>query len=166
MGEVGDKFYIILQGGAVVLVPDKKQPCPNGVHTPETCDCPNRGMERLACYNKGTGFGEIALLKDEPRSATIQTTEKTELLVTKRADYDRFAGQHHRHFIEQRVKFLRRCPRIEEALCNQLVSPQDIAAMANCLTEAHLTGSALACRQGELADRMIFVRSGQLVMLR
>jgi len=166
MGTVGDKFYIILSGGVSVQAPDTEAPCPNGVHTIEACTCPNRPMTTVSFLERGISFGEFALQSDQPRSASIITNERTELLVTKHADYDRFAGQHHGHFIEQRVKFLRQCPRIEEALRNQLVTPQDIWAMANCLNEAHLRGNALACRQGALADRMLFVRSGRLVVIK
>lgn len=165
-GEVSDKFYIILSGGVRKEFPDRRSPCPRGLHAnPEVCNCPNRGVE-TRYLEGGSGFGEFPSQSDQTRNTSIQTTAWTELLVTSRSDYDRFAGRHHRHFIEQRVNFLRHCPRIEEALRNQVVTPQDIAAMANCLSEVHLSGNALACKQGDVADRMVFVRSGQLMMLR
>mmetsp|Transcript_107606 Transcript_107606/g.304204 ORF Transcript_107606/g.304204 Transcript_107606/m.304204 type:complete len:797 (+) Transcript_107606:79-2469(+) len=165
MGQPGEKFYIILTGGVGVQLP-LGNACPNGLHSPENCNCPNQQFETAVFLEKGMGFGELALQSDQPRSATISASEWTELLVTKRADYEKYAGELHRQFIEQRVKFLRRCPRIEDALKCGLISPQDIAAMANCLCEASLSGNALVCRQGDLVDRMIFVRSGQLLMLR
>lgn len=165
MGETGDKFYIILSGSVGVQVPSQTAPCPNDVHS-EKCDCPNRPLETVVFLEKGMGFGELALQSDQPRSATIMTSEKTDFLVTKRADYEMYAGQLHRQFIEQRVKFLRQCPRIEDALQQGLVSTQDIAAMANCLNEVQLSGNAVACRQGDVVDHMIFVRSGQLAVLR
>jgi len=165
MGENGDKFFIILTGSVGVQVPSQTAPCPNDFHL-ERCDCPNRPLETVVFLEKGMGFGELALQSDQPRSATIQTSEKTELLVTKRCDYEMYAGQLHRQFIEQRVKFLRQCPRIEDALQMGLVSTQDIAAMANCLNEVQLSGNAVACRQGDVVDHMIFVRVGQLATLR
>jgi len=165
MGEHGDCFYIILAGSVGVQVHSQTAPCPNDVHS-EKCDCPNRPLETVVFLEKGMGFGELALQSDQPRSASIQTSEKTELLVTKRADYEMYAGQQHRQFIEQRVKFLRQCPRIEDALQMGLVSTQDIAAMANCLNEVQLSGNAPACKQGDVVDHMIFVRSGQLASLR
>lgn len=166
MGELGDKFYIILSGSCGVQVPSQTAPCPNDVHSSEKCDCPNRSLETVVFLERGMGFGELALQSDAPRSATIQTSEKTELLVTRRADYETYAGQLHRQFIEQRVKFLRQCSRIEDALQIGSVTTQDIAAMANCLNEVNLSGNAVACRQGEVVDHMIFVRSGQLATLR
>lgn len=165
MGESGDKFYIILSGSVGVQVPSQTAPCPTGQHT-EKCDCPGRPLETIVFLEKGMGFGELALQSDQPRSATIQTSEKTELLVTKRADYEMYAGQQHRQFIEQRVKFLRQIPRIEDSLQRGSVSTQDIAAMANCLNEVQLSGNAVVCRQGDAVDHVIFVRAGQLATLR
>ncbi|CAE8676095.1 unnamed protein product, partial [Polarella glacialis] len=135
------------------------------IHT-SRCDCPNRPMETAVFLEKGMGFGELALQSNDPRSATILTSEVTETLVTTKADYEKYAGELHKLFIEQRVKFLRQCPLIEEALQQGAVSTQDIAAMANCLNERSLNGNELVVRQGQQVENMIFVRSGSLAMLR
>ncbi|CAE7686556.1 unnamed protein product, partial [Symbiodinium pilosum] len=92
--------------------------------------------------------------------------EKTEVLVITRCDYEMYAGKLHKLFIEQRVKFLRQCPLIEQALQQGLVSTADIASMANCLNERSLNGNQIVVRQGEPVECMIFVRSGSLAMLR
>lgn len=165
-GEYGDKFYIILTGNVGVHIP-ALDACPNGIHNgDEECDCPVKTKETIVFLERGMGFGELALQSDQPRSATIACTEATETLVTKRADYEQYAGHLHRLFIGQRVKFLRRFPRIEDSLQRCLVSTQDIAALANCLSERSLSGNELVVRQGEPVEHMIFVRSGQLAMLR
>mmetsp|Transcript_108162 Transcript_108162/g.312570 ORF Transcript_108162/g.312570 Transcript_108162/m.312570 type:complete len:881 (-) Transcript_108162:172-2814(-) len=162
--EIGEKFYIVLAGSVSVQIPSTTQ-CPNGIH-PDKCDCPNRPLEHVVYLEQGMGFGELALQSDQPRSASIQTSEITETLVTKRSDYEQYAGQLHRQFIEQRVRFLRQFPRIEEALQRCLVSTQDIAAMANCLSETSYGGNEMVVRQGDVVENMIFVRKGQLAMLR
>jgi len=165
--EVGDKFYIILTGGVSVQVPSTTAACPNGVHgNGQKCDCPNRVMENIVLLEKGMGFGELALQSDQKRSATIVTCEPTECLVTQRSSYEMYAGALHRQFIEQRVHFLREFPRVEDALRRCLVSTQDIAAMANCLNERSLGGNEVVVRQGDVVEAMIFVRSGQLSMIR
>lgn len=66
-GEVGDRFYLIESGQVEVFE--------NGVFR----------------RNEGPGesFGEIALLHDVPRTATVRTTEKTRLLALER---ERFLG--------------------------------------------------------------------------
>lgn len=161
--DVGDKFYIILTGSVSVQIPPAC--CPNGIHE-DRCDCPNKPRETVLFLEKGMGFGELALQSEQPRSASIQTGEATETLVTTRKNYEQYAGQFHRQFIEQRVKFLRTFPRIEDALQRSLVSTQDIAAMANCLSESSHSGNALVVRQGTTVDHIIFVRKGSLAMLR
>jgi len=165
-GEYGSKFYIILTGMVGVLAPNQNKPCPVGLHGAEKCDCAGRPFETVTFLDKGSGFGEIALQKDQPRSATIQANEATELLVTTKEDYDQYAGELHKQFIQHRVSFLRQCPYVEEALQQELFTMQDLIQMANCLNEQDLSGQSLACRQGTEVDRVIFVRSGSLAALR
>ena len=71
MGEMGDTFYIIETGEVEVLAPDVK-------------GAPNV-LNRL-----GTGdfFGEIALLRAVPRTATIRVVSPTRLLALSREDFD------------------------------------------------------------------------------
>eukprot|EP00929_Paragymnodinium_shiwhaense_P043542 TRINITY_DN22388_c1_g3_i1.p1 TRINITY_DN22388_c1_g3~~TRINITY_DN22388_c1_g3_i1.p1 ORF type:complete len:883 (-),score=226.13 TRINITY_DN22388_c1_g3_i1:152-2800(-) len=165
LGDVGDKFYIILNGAVSVQVPGHNVPCPNGIHA-ENCDCPNKPLEVLQHLNRGMAFGELALQSDAPRSATLVTIEKTELLVTTRADYRKYAGSEHKTFLEQRVAFLSSCPFIEEAWKCGFITKQDMASMANWLIEDSLHGGDICVRQGDPVEHMIFVRSGQLAMVR
>jgi MFS family permease len=66
-GDVGDRFYLIDSGRVEILE--------DGRH---------RRFE-----GEGESFGEIALLRGEPRTATVRTTEPTRLLAL---DRDRFIG--------------------------------------------------------------------------
>jgi len=164
-GEFGDKFYIILSGSAKVQLPNPKSRSFN-VEDCDTEDGHAAPLETVAFLQRGDGFGELALQSSQPRSATIKTDETTEVLVTTRTDYTEYAGEKHRQFMDQRVEFLRNCPYIEEALKMSLLSNQDIAAMANCLSETSLRPNTVVCRQGDAMDNVIFVRSGRLAMLR
>lgn len=166
-GDFGDKYYLVLSGRVCVQLPKASEPCPTGIHTDLTeCDCPGRGSDLMVYLERGDGFGEIALHSDQKRTATVVATEKTELLVTTRADYEPHGGQQHREFIEERVRFLMQCPRIEDALKSSVISALDIAAMANCLTEQRCSGHQVVCRQGDIVDDIIFVRRGSLAVLR
>lgn len=64
----GDEFFIVV-GGSVKVV--------------------KRGR-RVATLRTGECFGEMSLLDDKPRSATVTTTEPTTLLTIHRADFDRY----------------------------------------------------------------------------
>mmetsp|Transcript_105329 Transcript_105329/g.187227 ORF Transcript_105329/g.187227 Transcript_105329/m.187227 type:complete len:828 (+) Transcript_105329:130-2613(+) len=177
-GDPSDKFYIVLAGQVGIQVPEK-----SGTATDEF----------KSFVHKGDSFGDFAVeekpRKDEessgdaagrgqPRTFTVKASvgrapsgtangeEATACLVTTRADYEKYAGELHKLFIEQRVKFLRQCPLIEEALDGGQVTNQDIMAMANCLNERSLHGNEMVVRQGESVENMIFVKSGSLAMLR
>ena len=72
MGELGDTFYIIEAGEVEVLAPDMGTQ-PSGV------------INRL---REGDFFGEIALLRSVPRTATIRVVKPTRLLAINREDFD------------------------------------------------------------------------------
>jgi len=63
-GEAGDKFFIIEDGTASAYIsgPD--------------------GEKRVKSYEKGEYFGEIALLKNEPRKATVRATGQGAVVVS------------------------------------------------------------------------------------
>jgi CRP-like cAMP-binding protein len=64
-GEAGDRFYIIDQGGVAVTA--------DGRH--------------VADLESGDYFGEIALLRDVPRTATVTATSETRLLSLERDQF-------------------------------------------------------------------------------
>jgi len=159
-GDEGDKFYVVLTGAVSVqvIISDDGRDSPG----------PDK-VEKLAVLNAGTGFGELALQSAAPRRATIQVIVRTQLLVVSRSDYETFAGQQHRQFVDRRVEFLRNCGPISDALAKQELTREDVMALAACLSEIGVQdgqAQAVICRQGDPADRLIFVRSGQLAILR
>jgi CRP-like cAMP-binding protein len=69
-GDPGDSFYLIASGKVTVWV--KK-----GFKT-----------AKAAQLSKGDFFGEMALISNEPRSATVTTDEVTELFVLQKHEFD------------------------------------------------------------------------------
>jgi CRP-like cAMP-binding protein len=75
-GDRGDTFYVILQGQVKVSV--------------SSAD----GQEAiLVMLDAGESFGELALLDDQPRSATIEATRPTEVLSLRKDDFHRLLRQ-------------------------------------------------------------------------
>ncbi|MBN1991143.1 MAG: cyclic nucleotide-binding domain-containing protein [Anaerolineae bacterium] len=72
MGEMGDTFYVIEMGEVEVLAPDMRE---------QSVGVINR-------LGPGDFFGEIALLRAVPRTATIRTVTPTRLLAISREDFD------------------------------------------------------------------------------
>ena len=71
-GTRGQHFYIILKG-AVEIVKNHGQ----------------QGQDIIAIYKEGQCFGELALIDDFPRSATVLTAEPSELLRISRDDFQK-----------------------------------------------------------------------------
>ena len=69
-GSVAEKFYIILSGKIEVWK-----------------DYRSQEKDRLAVHKKGRLFGEMALIDDLPRSATVIARENTRLLYIERNDF-------------------------------------------------------------------------------
>ncbi len=69
------KFYIIDTGEALVEIPNKE-----GI------------MARVATLNDGRYFGELAILNDEPRKASITAAGPLRCLVLSRTDFHRILG--------------------------------------------------------------------------
>lgn len=74
-GDVGDKFYIIHSGGV-----DVRRTNAEGA------------SETIAHLGEGKFFGEVALLEDRPRNATIVTTEDTVLYALDKTDFHAALG--------------------------------------------------------------------------
>lgn len=74
-GEPGDAFYIVFRGAVEI---SKARP--------------DGAVDRLAVRRPGEGFGEMALLDEAPRSATVRATEPTDLIVVRREDFDGLLG--------------------------------------------------------------------------
>lgn len=70
-GEPGDKFYLILDGAVRI-----------------SRYVPGMGEEALAVVRAGNYFGEMSLIDDSPRSATVVCHERCRLFVIHRRDLE------------------------------------------------------------------------------
>ncbi len=69
-GVVGDRLYIVKEGEAVVVARGD-----------------NGGEKELATLSKNDYFGEVALLRDVPRTATVRANGPMELYSLERGDF-------------------------------------------------------------------------------
>jgi len=71
-GDVGDKFYILESGSAEAV---------------------KRGSDApLTAYNKGDYFGELALLEDKPRAASVVSTSEVKVATLGKDGFQRLLG--------------------------------------------------------------------------
>ena len=74
-GEIGDRFYII-ESGEVEIVHQK----------------PGHIEQQLGLRSTGDSFGELALLKDAPRAATVRCLTPVDVIIFNRNDFLTLAG--------------------------------------------------------------------------
>src|SRR5439155_16055109 len=87
-GDPGNRFYIIVRGKVDVVA-----------------EAPGGGEHRIAVLHDGDYFGEIALLRDVPRNASVWTRSPCVFLTLEREDFaallkrapllDQSRGRHH-----------------------------------------------------------------------
>jgi len=112
IGDPGDSLFIILDGAVRVLYPARSQDF------------------ELARLGTGDFFGEMALLNEKPRSATVQTISETRLLVLEKS-----------HFRQ----ILRKCPDVAIHLLEELSlrirnADEQISTLSDKAMQDTLTG--------------------------
>ncbi len=83
-GEKGDELFIVLSGAVNVL----------------------RGNEELARFGPGEHFGEMALIRSVPRSATVVSDGASELMAIRRADFFEILRNEHQTAVKILWQFL------------------------------------------------------------
>jgi CRP-like cAMP-binding protein/predicted MFS family arabinose efflux permease len=118
---------------------------------------------RLRSLGAGDAFGERALLRDEPRSASVTATTDVELLTLERADFlAAVAG-----VIEDGALPALAPPRTPlEALARQpllqAAPSATLAALARAATVVEVAGGEHVVRKGERDDRWLVILDGEL----
>ena len=76
-GDIGDRFYMIEDGKVEVLE-----------------EQPGAPARRIATFSTGESFGEIALLRDSPRSATVRCLTPVDVVTLGRQDFRTLVGSY------------------------------------------------------------------------
>lgn len=100
-GDPGDSFCIIISGSVNALIP------PNST-TPLT------SLRPVCILSIGQAFGELALLHNKDRAATIQTRSPTSLAVLNKADFTRILHRFEEKRLHSKVQFFRSLPAFAE----------------------------------------------------
>jgi hypothetical protein len=121
-GDPGDKFYIVLSGKAEA----KKA----GKHGRDI---------RMGIMNQGSFFGEIALLMDSPRVASVEAVTETSVLGLDRKDFDRLLKDVP-GLKERLISEMEERDRIRETLANEF-GEQKLDIFTGEASEDELTGT-------------------------
>lgn len=203
-GEVGDRFYIILQGIVRVIVPTRsikrsnstKQDILQGLkrmHTgsqedlsPALANIPSeteekmnnliRGLKRqqsqldfdyltnfgiieeskeVRHLSSGDCFGELALINNKPRTATIESKTLTYLAVLSKKDFTKVLSTHTFRALDERVDFLKQLPGFNSA------TKLNLQKLAYTFTEKTYKKDQIVYNEQDQANILFFIKSGE-----
>jgi len=139
-GAVGDFFYIVKSGAFDIIVKKGDEP-PKKV------------------FQAGTGFafGELALLYNAPRTATITATVESQVWCLDRTAFRNLVIKSTEAQFKEYVKFL------EGINILEVLDNQERASLAEVLEEEEFETDEAIVEQGERDDKMFILRKGQAV---
>jgi len=134
-GDSGDKFYILCSG---------------------TCDISITGKGSVMKATKGVSFGELALLHDAPRAATVTAEEDVKAFSIDELTFKMILMGKAVKDTETYIAFLQKVP----ILAN--VSPEDIQSLSGALTEVEYPESKNIICEGDEGDKFYIIREGEV----
>ncbi|MDP8262242.1 MAG: cyclic nucleotide-binding domain-containing protein [Candidatus Ancaeobacter aquaticus] len=147
-GDKGDKFYVVKTGTVDVIYNDSVQ-----------------GEKVLATLKRGDYFGEIALLKDVPRTATVRSSSPVTLLSLSKSDFNHLVKKYfslikniHKGIgaRKERIDIISVIPLFAE------FSYQQLALISLRMKEAEFDKGACIVSQGEVGDKFYIIQEGEV----
>jgi CRP-like cAMP-binding protein len=142
-GEKGEYFYAILDGEVSVSVLNER-------------GCP----EEVCRLSKGGSFGELALLKDQPRSANIQCTKDTHFATLHKNDYLRILGHLSSKKLEDLVSFFSSLPTFSAW------SKKNLIKLTYYFKNIKFKRNQTIFSEGDPADSVFIVKKGEVELLK
>ncbi len=146
-GDPGDALYVVASGRARVIGNDSS------------------GREiSLAVLKRGEHFGDIALLSDVPRTATVRAAEDLVVLRLDRNDFLAFLGEHPhvRIALERFLKDFSTRDFLRQFTAMSAVPAALLRQVIEQLEERSVAPGTIVVRQGDPPDYFYIVREGML----
>ena len=144
-GEEGTTFYIIYAGAAKVFITDGK------LGEKPVCVC---------LLEDGDSFGELALIGNGIRNATVVTAMPTQLLKVEKDAYERSLQKLHETDVHARMRYLQRVFLFSDW------ADEDLKRLALVLSHRRYEKGTTIIRQGESTDNMYLLISGRCRVLK
>lgn len=91
-GDLGDRFFIIVEGSAIVRQHAASLPSPSAASQQHEVDVSSASEVEVGRLSRGDYFGELALLHSAPRAATIIAESSLRCVALSTADFIRLLG--------------------------------------------------------------------------
>ena len=141
-GEEGTRFYVVLAGSVAVLKENRRR---DG----------KLEYTQLGVLKAGSGFGELALINDQVRTASILCREPTYLAVLERDEYKRILGRMDDAKLEAKVQLLQKHP----GLTNW--GRAALQRVSYFFTERSYKWKQVLYRAGQDCSHVFFIKSGE-----
>ncbi|TKA30747.1 cAMP-dependent protein kinase regulatory subunit [Salinomyces thailandicus] len=144
-GDAGDYFYIVENGNFDIYVSStgRAEPGPNGLGS------------KVASSGPGTSFGELALMYNAPRAATVVSTQPSTVWQLDRITFRRIlmdsAFQRRRMY----EAFLEEVPLLSS------LTPYERSKIADALESRKYPAGSTIIRQGDVGDKFYILESGE-----
>lgn len=145
-GDEGDFFYIVKSGHFDIFQ----------TRAVVGADAGKRPVKVLEA-GAGFAFGELALLYNAPRSATVIATVPSELWCLERMAFRRLVVSSSQEQFNQHVEFLSRCDIFAELTSDQ------IASLAEVVQEEDFDEDEAILEQGDRDNKMYILRRGEAI---
>eukprot|EP00736_Rhodelphis_marinus_P002926 Rmarinus@m.26781 len=141
-GDNGDLFYVATSGKYDIIVTREGQ------------------SKVVASVSEGGSFGELALMYNAPRAATVKAVADGVLFAADRQVYMSIIIQAHRKQKDEFLGFLRSIPEFNS------MNESDMSTLASVLENDIFDSGSYIIREGDVGDRFYIIRSGEVRVLK
>jgi CRP-like cAMP-binding protein len=113
---------------------------------------------QISLISTGQSFGELALLNDEPRTATIRCVTDCHMAFLTKQYYQKILSGLARHEIHKKADFLR------SVKLFQRIPYRSILTLIYHFQSKNFTLNQIVYREGEVPDSVYCIKSGEFVL--
>ncbi|GAB9471846.1 Myosin-like protein [Globisporangium polare] len=141
-GDQGDHFYTVESGQLEILVSIAGSPTPI----------------RYGFMNAGIGFGELALLCNMPRAATIRAVTDVELWALERNTFREIIASHKLIRLNKALQILQNVPIMSK------LTHGELQQVASAMEWEEYEANSTIIRQGEVGEHFYIITTGEIVV--
>lgn len=105
----------------------------------------------------GDCFGELALIQDARRSASLRAVVRSSMWVIDRATFRAALETLNRQSLDENRSFINSVPQLE------MLTPEQVDVMASSLTELHFTAGQKIVKEGDPGDLFFLIKEGKVI---
>lgn len=141
IGDYGDKFFILVDGQVSILVPIGSS---------------EQHLKEIMVLKSGSSFGDLALIEDKPRSATVLTKTECYFAVLTKNDYQRILANIMKNQKLDLVNFLQVQPMFKN------FTKGSLKKMSYCFEELRYTKEQVVYEEGAKIDFLFLIKEGEI----